>query len=221
MTPPLAGIDFELELLRRDEINVSYILALLLTLKATETAEGRTSRKAQAQRQRVVDLIASEIGLRNKRPYLQEFLNEVMPSLPLDADLRKEFDSFWAGKRAGAFAEFCAAEKLDPEGLQKLIAETLFTGKRPLQDRVMSIMIEKPGILRRRARVRFLKVQCHVQVDRESRCCEGSVPGEGRRTAGPGRGQPPGASGRKFDIPWLPEGGRIRPKVEAQIRRFY
>lgn len=150
---PLAGIDFELELLRRDEINVSYILALLLSLKTTEETEGRASRKAQAQRQRVVDLIASEIGLRNKRPYLQEFLNEVMPNLPPDADLRKEFDSFWAGKRAGAFAEFCAAEKLDPDGLQKLIGETLFTGKRPLQDRVMSIMTEKPGILRRRSAV--------------------------------------------------------------------
>jgi type I restriction enzyme R subunit len=150
---PLAGIDFELELLRRDEINVSYILALLLSLKTTEETEGRASRKAQAQRQRVVDLIASEIGLRNKRPYLEEFLNKVMPNLPPDADLRREFDSFWAGKRAGAFAEFCAAEKLDPDGLQKLIAETLFTGKRPLQDRVMSIMIEKPGILRRRSAV--------------------------------------------------------------------
>ena len=100
-----------------------------------------------------MDLIASEIGLRNKRPYLEEFLNKVMPNLPPDADLRKEFDSFWAGKRAGAFAEFCAAEKLDPDGLQKLIAETLFTGKRPLQDRVLSIMIEKPGILRRRSAV--------------------------------------------------------------------
>ncbi|MEO3479884.1 hypothetical protein AAFO90_19695 [Phaeobacter sp. CAU 1743] len=150
---PLTGLDFELELLRRDEINVAYILALLLSLKATETEEGRTSRKAQAQRQRVVDLIASEIGLRNKRPYLEEFLNEVMPNLPPDADLRKEFDSFWAGKRAGAFAEFCAAEKLDPDGLQKLIAETLFTGKRPLQDRVLSVMTEKPGILRRRSAV--------------------------------------------------------------------
>jgi type I restriction enzyme, R subunit len=150
---PLAGIDFELELLRRDEINVSYILALLLALKTTEETEGRASQKAQTQRQRVVDLIASEIGLRNKRPYLEEFLNRIMPNLPPDADLRKEFDSFWAGKRAGAFAEFCAAEKLDPGGLQKLIAETLFTGKRPLQDRVLSIMIEKPGILRRRSAV--------------------------------------------------------------------
>jgi len=150
---PLAGIDFELELLRRDEINVAYILALLLSLKTTEEVEGRGSRRAQAQRQRVMDLIASEIGLRNKRPYLEEFLNLVMPNLPSDADLRKEFDSFWAGKRAGAFAEFCAAHKLDPDGLQRLIAETLFTGKRPLQDRVMSIMTEKPGILRRRAAV--------------------------------------------------------------------
>jgi len=150
---PLAGIDFELELLRRDEINVSYILALLLSLKTTEETEGRASRKAQTQRQRVVDLIASEIGLRNKRPYLEEFLNRVMPNLPPDADLRKEFDSFWAGKRAGAFAEFCTAEKLDPDGLQKLIGETLFTGKRPLQDRVLLIMTEKPGILRRRSAV--------------------------------------------------------------------
>ncbi len=150
---PLGGIDFELELLRRDEINVSYILALLLALKTTEETEGRASRKAQTQRQRVVDLIASEIGLRNKRPYLEEFLNKVMPNLPPDADLRKEFDTFWAGKRAGAFAEFCSAEKLDPDGLQKLIAETLFTGKRPLPDRVISIMIEKPGILRRRSAV--------------------------------------------------------------------
>lgn len=150
----LRNMDFELDLLRRDEINVTYILALLMALKTTENAGGRVSKKAKLQREHVIALIASEVGLRSKRPYLEEFLHKVMPNLPTGTILPEAFDEFWAEKRANAFAELCAAEGLDPHGLEALVSDILFTGRRPLQDSVLRIMDKKPGILRRHKAVK-------------------------------------------------------------------
>ena len=79
---PLEGIDFELELLRRDEINLTYIRALLMSLQRTEAEEeGRGARRAREKRQKLLDLLASEIGLQAKRPHIEAFINSVMPHL--------------------------------------------------------------------------------------------------------------------------------------------
>ena len=89
---PLAGLDFELELLRRDEINLTYIRALLMSLQRTETEEGRGSRRAREKRQKLLDLLASEIGLQAKRPHIEAFIKTVMPHLGPDEDLDAHFE---------------------------------------------------------------------------------------------------------------------------------
>ncbi len=61
-------VDFELELIHRDEINVAYILNLLIALKRKEQ-EGSAKEKADAEKQRegILDMLGKETQLRSKR----------------------------------------------------------------------------------------------------------------------------------------------------------
>ncbi len=101
---PLAGIDFELELLRRDDINVAYILALLLALNGAVQEGGAGSRKAKAQRKRIFDLLMSEVQLRGKRELIEAFIDQKMPMLGPNDDVRVAFRAFWEEERAKAYA---------------------------------------------------------------------------------------------------------------------
>jgi type I restriction enzyme, R subunit len=150
---PLAGIDFELELLRRDEINVSYILALLISLRATATEAGAGSAKARAQRARIFELLQSEVQLRGKRALIEAFIDQRMPMLGPDDDLKDAFARFWSEEREKAFGELCAREKLDPEAVMGLVQAMVFSGKKPLGEQVVAAMDVKPGILSRRSSV--------------------------------------------------------------------
>lgn len=150
---PLAGIDFELELLRRDDINVAYILALLLALNGAVQEGGADSRKAKAQRKRIFDLLMSEVQLRGKRELIEAFIDQKMPMLGPDDDVRVAFRSFWEEERAKAYAGLIERENLEPEAFDALHRDILFSGKRPLADEVVAAMRVKPNILKRKAAI--------------------------------------------------------------------
>lgn len=57
----LEDVDFELSLIHRDEINVAYILSLLMSLSKLTPEEARKRQKE------IIDLIAGEVQLRSKR----------------------------------------------------------------------------------------------------------------------------------------------------------
>ena len=148
----LDGIDFELELLRRDDINVAYILALLTSLRAAEQG-GKPSRKSREMRRRIFELLLSEVQLRDKRELIEAFIDRKMPLLGPGDDVRAAFATFWSEERAKAFAKLIADEKLDPAGFERLMQEIVLTGKPPAHDAAVAIMTVKPGILARKAAI--------------------------------------------------------------------
>lgn len=148
--PPLADIDFELELIRRDEINVAYILALLTALNVELRQNGAESRKAKQRRKQIVDLLTSEVGMRSKGPLIRKFMDEVMPGLPDDIDLNQAFLDFWEAERAEAIAALVAREGLIEDQLVAIMRRMVFTGKQPLTEEVTSAMANPPGIIARR-----------------------------------------------------------------------
>lgn len=150
---PLEDIDFELELIRRDEINVAYIVALLATLNAAEQEGEISAGKAKAQRKRIFELLLSETQLRDKRDLIARFIDEKMPMLGPNEDVSAVFAAYWTAERDAAFARFCAAEKLDAVAFGDLLGRMIYSGKAPLGDEVVAAMTEPPSILRRRATV--------------------------------------------------------------------
>lgn len=146
----LDNIDFELELIRHDEINVAYIIALLTSMRRMDDGDVKETKKAKEYRKRIFDLLHTDISLRAKRPFIEKFMDQKMQMLGPEDDLREAFAAFWNEERNKAFGELVLKEKLHPEGFQKLMSKMHFTGKRPLGGEVAEIMLEKPGIIARR-----------------------------------------------------------------------
>ncbi|WP_394749329.1 type I restriction endonuclease subunit R [Spongiimicrobium salis] len=140
----LNDVDFELELIRRDEVNVAYILELLAGMKDTTTEEKTKKEKA------INDLLEGEAHLRSKRELIERFIQEQMPLIADAKDIPAVFATYWTAERKKALVAMCASESLVPEKLEEVISDYLFTEKEPLRDDVLGALEKKPSILQRK-----------------------------------------------------------------------
>jgi type I restriction enzyme R subunit len=138
----LEDVDFELELIRRDEINVAYILKLLANLQGHDQ---------EKRRKEIVDLIAGEPHLRSKRELIEKFIIENLPLVADSDDIPEAFDRFWTEEQIMAFKKLCAEENLSTEKVEKTIESYLFAEREPLRDEVLDLIEgAKPTILERK-----------------------------------------------------------------------
>ncbi|MCK0169575.1 type I restriction endonuclease subunit R [Aliiroseovarius sp. S1123] len=157
-------VDFELELIQRDEINVAYILALLAEAYEDQGSLDPKIRDAsQAKKKMVQDLLGSERHLRSKRELIEKFIEEHMGAMAPGQSVTDAFSGFWDKEKSKAIAEICVTEKLDPEAFKGMIEKYHFSGKKPLQGEIVSALEVKPKILERksiveRIRARLLKL---------------------------------------------------------------
>jgi len=124
----LDDVDFELELIHRDEINVAYILMLLANLKNSPDQEKR--------KKEIVDLIAGEAHLRSKKELIEKFIRENLPSIEDTDTIPNEFEAYWNEEQLAAFKKLCAEEKLSDVKVEKVIADYLFSEREPLRDEI-------------------------------------------------------------------------------------
>ncbi|WP_026947321.1 type I restriction endonuclease subunit R [Algoriphagus marincola] len=140
----LSDVDFELELIHRDEINVSYILKLLAKLKDAPEEEKEKQEKA------IIDLMVGETQLRSKRELVEKFIRENLPKIEDSEQIPEEFENFWTQERIEAVKRMSEEEGLDADQLEEIIAKYIYTEKEPLRDEVVSIMKEKPSLSKRK-----------------------------------------------------------------------
>jgi len=139
----LEDVDFELELIHRDEVNVSYILKLLASLKDA------APREREAQKKAIVDLVSGDAQLRSKRELIEKFIRENLPRIADSDDVPNEFEAFWNEEREATFTQLSQDENLDTEKLQSLIGDYLFTEKKPLRDDIINAMNKRPSLKER------------------------------------------------------------------------
>lgn len=139
----LNDIDFELELIRRDEINVAYILVLLAKLKDASQEE------QEEQRKRISEILSSDAQLRSKKELIEKFIEENLPTIADVDDLTDAFDAYWTEEKKKAIKELSQAENLDYKRLVEVISNYLFTQKKPMRDEVISVMNERPSLKER------------------------------------------------------------------------
>jgi len=82
-------LDFELELIHRDVINVQYILTLLAKRYDAEASEQGNIRKL------ILDTVAGEIDLRTKRELIQKFIDSTLSNVESAAEIPDSFEDFW------------------------------------------------------------------------------------------------------------------------------
>jgi type I restriction enzyme, R subunit len=140
----LNDVDFELELIHRDEINVAYILKLLANLK------GGTKEEQEKQRKQIVDLLTGELQLRSKKELIEKFIEENLPTINDAEKIPEAFNTFLEAEKQAAFNELCKEEKLDPSKLNTVIGDYLFTERKPLPDDIVNMLATKPKLLERK-----------------------------------------------------------------------
>lgn len=140
----LNDIDFELELIHRDEVNVAYILKLLAKLKDASEDEQEKQRRA------IIELINNNVRMRSKRELIEKFIQENLPEIDDSDDIPEEFERFWDKERRLAIERISKEENLDADKLQDVIGNYLFTEKPPLRDDIIAIMKEKPRLKERK-----------------------------------------------------------------------
>ncbi|UWQ91978.1 type I restriction endonuclease subunit R [Rhodobacteraceae bacterium M382] len=148
----LEEVDFELELIQRDEINVAYILALLSEAFAeADSLDPKIRDGSKAKKKMIYDLLGSERHLRSKRELIEKFIEQHMTVLPEGQTVAEAFNGFWDAEKSNAIAKVCEAEKLDSDAFKAMIEQYHFTGKKPLQGQIVGALKEKPKILERRS----------------------------------------------------------------------
>ncbi len=141
----LEDVDFELELIHRDEINVNYIIKLLIKLKSD------TQKDVTKTEQEISNLLNTEVNLRSKRELIQKFIKENIPRIENTEDIPQAFDVFWNEAQNKAFKKLTTKENLSEEKTQKLIENYLYAEREPLRDEVLDLIIgKKPSVLKRK-----------------------------------------------------------------------
>ena len=140
----LEDVDFELELIHRDDINVAYIFKLLAKLKQAEKSEQEQQKKA------LIDLLVGEVQLRSKRELIEKFIEENLPHIEDVDTIPDEFDKFWNDQKVLALGKLCEEEHLDQKQFQALIDAYIFSDQEPLRDEVFKCLDNRPSILKAR-----------------------------------------------------------------------
>jgi type I restriction enzyme R subunit len=145
-------VDFELELIQRDEINVSYILALLAQIVEDADSLDPVVQEEGARKKKIVmDLIGSERQLRSKRELIEQFIEHNMPNRSVGQSVNDAFVEFWDEERSKSLIAICSEEGLDISAFKQMIETYQFSGKPPLNDTVVSALEKPPRILERKS----------------------------------------------------------------------
>lgn len=140
----LDDIDFELELLHRDRVNVAYIIKLLSQLKDDKTTGAEAKRKA------IIDLLGGDIQLRSKRELIEKFIQENLPFIIDTEKIEQEFDLYWEDQKVLALGKICEEENLDKAQFKSLINAYIYSGQEPIRDDVFKCLDNRPSILQAR-----------------------------------------------------------------------
>jgi type I restriction enzyme R subunit len=141
----LEDVDFELELIHRDEINVSYIIQLLIKLKS------QTQKDTTKAEKEIFNLLSTEATLRSKRELIEKFILENLPIISDPDNITPAFEQFWNEEQQKEFSKIVQEENLSAEKTEKLIEDYLFAEREPLRDEVLELIEgEKPSLLQRK-----------------------------------------------------------------------
>ena len=139
----LNEIDFEIELLHKDEINVTYIMQLLAQLKEAKPKD------QEKQKKQILDLLAGESTLRSKRELIELFIENNLPKISNSEDIENEFKNYWQAETKKALKNLSNTEALQQDKVENIINDYLFTGRMATEDEVINAMEKQPSVLQR------------------------------------------------------------------------
>lgn len=159
-TSVLNDVDFEVELIGSDNINVAYIIHLLKDLDSS-SPEFVSDKKA------ILDTMEREPELRSKIELIEQFIDQNMPNITSKEDIEGNFEIFIEKEKNNAIEKFVNEEKLEKNLTKGIIAEYEFSGKIK-NDIVEDSFQEKMGLIERRSKLESIRNQIKELVDKFS-----------------------------------------------------
>lgn len=139
----LEDVDFELELVRRDEVNVTYILSLIARMV------GASEEKKHEISKTIADTMAGDTTLRSKRELIERFIQSNLLEITDASDVETEFAEFLNAEQIKTFRAMCEEEGLDSEKAQELLDRYVYSGRLPRDHDLDSVLVKKPTVLER------------------------------------------------------------------------
>jgi type I restriction enzyme R subunit len=143
----LEDVDFELELIHKDEINVAYIIQLLIKLKSKVQNDTTQTEKE------IFNLLNTDAQLRSKRELIEKFIQENLPQLENTDEINEEFEKFWSKEQVHSFEKLINEENLSSERTELLIEDYLFGEREPMRDEVLALIDGEPPTLLERKKI--------------------------------------------------------------------
>lgn len=140
----LNDVDFELELITIDIINIDYILNILWNILDSDNKNFKENTKKQ-----VLKMINSEPKLLSKRHLIEKFIEENLSKIENSSKIKEFYEKFLNEEKIKAFNKICKEENLDKEKFEKIIWEYLYSWKEPKDDLIIWILNYKPNFFER------------------------------------------------------------------------
>ncbi|AJI52681.1 type I restriction endonuclease subunit R [Francisella philomiragia] len=155
----LKEISFDLELIQRDEITISYILQLL-----AKSQESATKQEQKDKQDKILKDIANTPQLRSKKELIRKFMETAMQGLSPDA-IEDAYDEFMEQERQKEVSQLVEEEKLKADALTNLIDNYLYEERKPRNQEIVDVLETKPTLKERKTVVErvFGKVQDLVE----------------------------------------------------------
>lgn len=156
----LDDIDFEIELVRRDDINAAYILRLLKDLDIKK-------RSFNKDKEFILKEMDKSYELKSKISLIEKFIDENIPKIQDKDKFECYFENYINKEKENAISNLIQAEKLDESVAKDIIAQYEFSEK-IRNDLIKDSITERLGFIEKRSKVQFIKAKIVELVDKYS-----------------------------------------------------
>ena len=156
----LNDVDFEVELIRRDNINVAYIISLIKDLDIK-------SPSFEKDKEFILSTMNGSHELRSKIDLIEKFIETNIPEIEDKNEIEGHFEEFIDEEKSKAVSELIDGEQLDDNITRGIIAEYEFSGKMR-NDIIKNSFTERLGLKERRSKLQKIKDMIINLVDKFS-----------------------------------------------------
>lgn len=157
----LNDVNFQLELIHKDTVNVGYILNLLQSVVNNKDPEKKQQYRAQVQ-----DIITTNHNLYDKQELIQKFLDENIPRMANGQSVQEAFSAFWDMEKEKALDELCQQEALKPEVMKAVLGQYQYTNRLPSREDVKDLPINRPKISERKTLMNTLVLKTRNFIEK-------------------------------------------------------
>ncbi|WP_308576689.1 type I restriction endonuclease subunit R, partial [uncultured Fusobacterium sp.] len=154
-------VDFEIELLKKDSINVAYIVSLLKNLDSNQASFAKDV-------EFILKTMESSPVLRNKKELLERFIKENREILTFESkeDVEDGLAEFLKKEKEKAIQDMIAEEELKAESVNNIIEKCEFTSRTADYEDVRNSFIKKPSILKLKPRIETIQHKIENILDK-------------------------------------------------------